>query len=621
MKNRRKYHIVLLLSLVVLSLWGQANDQQEIYKNAQFMEQKGDYARAESLYVELYNLHPDNYNYFNRYKNLLIRQKKYNDLVPLLENRLSKRSYDRYLKLEISVLYYVLDMRPKALDLWKDIFNSQTKNMKNSYANALYYDLVEYGQASRLYEMVIDLRQFTSDPRLLVNQNFAVSLKYRNWDDAVKEILHILKTNTEDLRYVRANLFRYDPDSELYTRAIEALKKNDQTESIVLLSDIYSHIGEFQNAFNLLEPGIGEPTLRSAIMDFADHMFKQGEFELSYKAAHRIERNISNDIDKRSMAFLAARSKEKMFDKLNEIDAIIPYPYDSQFLSISFKPFDPKTTELIKEAYDIYDSLSYFPDLQGNLASLHHADLTYRIYQDFDRSLEEYFRLLGRHVVNSKVKVISKICDLYMARGEFDKALEFCISAPERYRLMVHEEDRLLVHRFYVSLMAGERDSLVEKTNGVLAVLQEDDALYNDILAFSGVLNIVMKDSLNYEKWLLAEKYLLQNNTASAIDIYEDLILKETPAKKIYALRLLDCLNSQKDTEIEDQFWEKYYEELLNTDMGDYFMLRYAEYLEKMRKFDISYEIFEKYLLSYQESMYYEQIREHVRQHYSSGKQ
>jgi hypothetical protein len=38
-----------------------------------------------------------------------------------------------------------------------------------------------------------------------------------------------------------------------------------------------------------------------------------------------------------------------------------------------------------------------------------------------------------------------------------------------------------------------------------------------------------------------------------------------------------------------------------------------------MQKYDISYEIFEKYLLSYRESMYYENIREYVREHYSLG--
>jgi len=620
MKFKRKYLIFWFLCLFALSLWGRTGTEQEIYKKAQNFEQKGEYVPAESLYVELYSANPDNYNYFNRYKNLLIRQKKYSDLVPLLENRLSKRDYDRYLKLEISVLYYILDMKPKAIDLWEEVFKSQTKNLKDSYANAVYYDLITYGQVNRLYEVVDDLRRITSDPRLLVDHNFAISLKYSNWDDAVSEILHILKIDPDDLRYVRPNLFRYDPDSELYVRVIDALKEKDQPESVILLSDIYSHIAEFQKAYDILDKHLNEGSLGSAMMNFADRMFKQGEYELSYKAAHRIEKIISDDVKKRSMAFLAARSKEKIFDQVNKIDAIIPYPYDSEFMSIRFKPFNPETAKLIKNAYDVYDSLSYYPDFYGELAAMHHADLTYRVYQDFDGALEEYFRLIGRSGVNSKEKIISKICDLYMARGEFAKALEFCVSAPSEYRLMVHEEDRLSLHLFYVSLMNGEKDSLVERTSSVLAVLQEDDPLYNDILGFSGVLNTVLKDSLNYNKWLEAEKYLLQNNTASAIDIYKDLIRMDSPAKKIYALRLLDCLNSQKDIENEEKFWIEHYSALLKTDLGDYFMLRYAGYLEKMKKFDNSYEIFEKYLLSYKESMYYEQIREHVRQHYSPGK-
>ena len=184
---------------------------------------------------------------------------------------------------------------------------------------------------------------------------------------------------------------------------------------------------------------------------------------------------------------------------------------------------------------------------------------------------------------------------------------------------MVHEEDQLLPQAFYISVLSGDRDSLNQRVMQVLAVLPKDDPLYNDVLSYAALVTIVSKDSINYNAWLNAERLLLQNKIASAAKVYKNLLDRRSSALHIYALRYLDCLNGLNDNENEAKFWKDHYENLLETEMGDYFMIRYAEFLEKMQKFQLSIEIFEKYLLSYQESMYYENIREYVRQHYSPG--
>jgi hypothetical protein len=48
--------------------------------------------------------------------------------------------------------------------------------------------------------------------------------------------------------------------------------------------------------------------------------------------------------------------------------------------------------------------------------------------------------------------------------------------------------------------------------------------------------------------------------------------------------------------------------------MGDYFMLKYAEFLEKNQKVKNAIEIYEEFLVSYHESMYFETIRTYLRQ-------
>ncbi|MCF7832602.1 MAG: hypothetical protein K9N05_03360 [Candidatus Marinimicrobia bacterium] len=594
--------------------------QENSYRQAITFEKSGEYSKAESLYVDLYSTNPDNFNYFTRYKNMLIQQRKYKELLPVLEKRVEDRYYDTYQKLELSVLYYTLGEQSKADKIWRSVFDSKTKSMVNSYANSIYQDVLEYGQGNSFYLVTRKLREITNNRELLVQYNFTTSLRYRNWDEAVKEIIEILKSNSNNLRYVRNDLFRYEPESDLYQRVIAELSGIESTEGKELLSEVYIHLQDYQSAFDVLSGANNDQSMNDAMLKFANRMFIRAEYAISHKAAKWAEQNFSNEEKKISMALLGARSQEQMFYKQIKKPSLVFVPFASDFTNLRFEPFGLKETALIESAYLCYDSLSGFHGIQGEMASLRHAEISYRVYQDFDRALEEYITLADKANMKIRRDVLSRISDIYMAKGEYESAVLFLENAGSKYRLMVHEEDRLLPQRYFSSIIAGDMDSITERTMYVLAMLPKEDPLYNDVLAFAGFINIIAKDTLSREYWLEGERYILKNNIAQAREVFKDLLDKNSPAKTIYAIRYLDCINVLQDQDAEGVFWDNYYQMLLKTDMADYFMLRYAEYYEIMQKFEIAIEIFEKYLLSYQESMYYENIREYVRQHYSIGR-
>lgn len=617
---KRMAYIIILISLTLFSFsWGRNDIQQDNYRKAIVFEKIGEYSKAESLYVDLYSDNPDNFNYFTRYKNMLIQQRKFELLLPVIEERVGKRQFDKYIKLELAVLYYTLGKQLDAKKIYRSIFNKQSKSMWNSYANNVYYDMIEYGQGSNCYQVINTLRDITGNRELLVRYSFITSLRYRNWDDAVKEIIVILESNPTNLRYVRSDLFRYDPLSALYQHVINELSEVDNTQGKELLSEIYIHLSDYKAAFNVLSRDKSDKSMHKAMLKFANRMFKRSEFDISHQAAKWTEENISNENNKIAMALLAARSREQMFYKLIQEPKLVFIPYASVFTDIKFKSFNSEEATMIESAYLDYDSLSVFPGIYGQMARMRHAGISYRIYQDFDKALEEYLVLADNINMGLLRDVLSGISELYMAKGEYEKAVTFIEHAGTKYRLMVHEEDQLLPQSFLATIIAGNLDSLTQRAMNVLAMLPKDDPLYNDVLSFTGFINIVAQDTLYHVSWLEGERYLLKNNLAQAQEIFKELLDKDSPAKAIYALRYLDCINTLNDKDAESLFWDKYYQILLRTDMADYFMIQYAVYHEKMQKYEIASEIFEKYLLSYQESMYYERIREYIRQHYSTG--
>ena len=607
---------VLLPGLVL----ARVNEQKTIYNKALAFEKNGEYAKAESLYVDLLSFAPDNYNYYNRYRGILLSQRKYEELLPLVEARQAQRQHDTYSKLELGSIHYALGNLEKAEKIWSDIFKGKKKNIRDAYAVAVYQDAQEYRLASEFYKITDILRDISGDPGLLVKYNFATALQYRNWEKAVEEMIHILNTDVKDLRYVRQYIFRYEPLSALYPRVVHALENMNSSQAIVLLADIYTHLLEYEKAFKVYENNIDEENVRKAMTEFAYSMFDQEEYDLASKTAKTAENNLPVEHKLRqSMALLFARSQEAAFYKKSEQIDIVSYPYESEFLHINFTPFDQELNPLIESAYACYDSLKKLPGPIGQTAAMHHAEISYRVFQDFDGALREYSSLSTAGQIIDKLGLITQISKLMLAKGEYEAALTFIQKATQEYTLMVHEEEQLMALGLYVSLIAGRQDSLNTKTDDVLSMLAPDDPIYNDVLGLAAVLNKVMKDSVNFKSWLTAERYLLMNNTASAIDIYKALLNTDPQAKEIYGLRYLDCLKAQRDNEAEAEFWSHYQTILFNSDQGDYFMLRFAAFMEKMQKFDIAYEIFEKYLLSYQESMYYESIREYVRKHYSLG--
>ena len=94
-------YIIILISLMMFSFsWGLNDIQQDNYRKAIVFEKTGEYSKAESLYVDLYSDNPDNFNYFIRYKNMLIQQRKFKELLPVIEKKVEKQHYNKYLKLE-----------------------------------------------------------------------------------------------------------------------------------------------------------------------------------------------------------------------------------------------------------------------------------------------------------------------------------------------------------------------------------------------------------------------------------------------------------------------------------------------------------------------------------------
>ncbi|MDZ7796600.1 MAG: hypothetical protein U5N56_05970 [Candidatus Marinimicrobia bacterium] len=610
---------IVVLAVSISLLAAETPSDRNKYRMAFEHEKNGEYHKAEQIYEDLYESSPGNFNYFSRYKQVLAKQRKFEEMIPLLEKRIKDRSHDQYFRLELGLLFYADDQKDKARKNWSFVFRGKTKGQQSNYANYIYRHVLEYGLGPQLYAIVLDLRRITGSEDLLVQHLFTVCVHYRDWEHAADEVRHIAETRPQDLRFVRPALFKQPADSPLYDRIVGRIGNIDTIPVKIFLSEVYTHIEKYEVAFDILNEKPQDPEMQKALAEFAGRMFKKNAYSYSFKAAEQLAERSPDPEIKTEMELLAARSHEERFYRHEKKHTFIPGPYSSVFTDIRFRSYDMGYAGEIEKALRTYDSLAAGPPPVSNIAAFRRAEILYLVYHDFDSALETYIDLSATCPEQLKIQVLSRISDLYISRGEYHKAREFIQNAGERYRLMVHEEDRLMPQALYTTFLSGEMDSLKIRIEQTLALLPEKDVLYNDILNFAGFIFEGMKDSLNRNEWLRAERMLTQNHISGALELFNSLLQKRSPALALYGMRFLDCIRLLNEEEREEEFWENYYETLIDTEAGDFFMLRYAEFMEKTNNLKKAVSLYEKYLLSYRESMYYETIREYVRDIKSTG--
>ena len=617
MEGDREMKRQIILSLVLLfgltNLFASSQKERANYRLASSYERKGEYAKAESLYVDLYNFAPDNYSYFTQYKNILIRQNKFDELQPLLEERYKNKKNDQYLRIELSILYFTRGDIKKARTHWEAIFSSKTFKMHSSYSNSIYSKTLEYRQGGSFYKIVNELRKISNRPDLLVRYNFQVALRYRNWEQALDEIEFIIQNNPTNLKYVRSYLFRQDPSSILYQKAIERLSNIHEPEARVLLSNIYLHRREDEKAFRVLCKMNEDPQIQTALVSLAQTLLKKEQFDLAIQAAERALNFSRSQSQSNQMRFLMAESLRDKFEAKNTRESLIQRPFSSAFTDIPIQSFEREDIYLIEQAYDIYDSLSRGRNQLFESATLALIDIDRFVHKDFDGALKRAEELLSNISIEKRVILLDMIAELKMAKGDVHGAKKFILGATDKYSLMVHEEDKLLISDLHISVLTGETDFLREKTNLLLSLISNKDPLYNDILNYAAFTGILAKDSLRQAEWGEAERALIMQDPAKAVGIYWDLSNVKSDAAHLYMLRYLDCVIAMKDMDAERKFWQKNIASIDEFEMADYFTLAYADFLEREKKNEKAVEIYGNFLLSYQESMYFEQVREYMR--------
>lgn len=212
----------------------------------------GQFDRAITLLEDLYAASPNNYAFYDKLRTAYESMKRYDDAVDLVNERLSSGQTPTLLS-DLARLFYLQDEEERAREIWEEAIDTGP-DQPNTY-RVVYQSLMEVRQFDWAIEMLESAREATGDPEL-----FRADLAYLhnltgNHERAMGEYLEILRTNEQQVGFVRNRLSRFVEQEEALRSSIAVASRAVREEPLnrafrELLGWLYIEIESYDDALN-----------------------------------------------------------------------------------------------------------------------------------------------------------------------------------------------------------------------------------------------------------------------------------------------------------------------------------------------------------------------------------
>ena len=596
--------IAVLLGAItpIPTIYGQSNTQNTgRIRAAQDFERRGNFESALRIYRSLYELVPNNQLYYEGVKRNMLRLKRYDELVAVVQWQIS-RSNDLRFPADLGNVYYKKGGQSQALEIWDSLLKNHPRN------RAVYPYVANAMLDNRLYDEAIEVyrggRRELGDDLLFVFELaniYAIRLSYKQ---ATLEYLRFLEKNPQQLGYIEGRIASYTTDPEKATEVAEVLRTHLPTHKqkhLVrkLLADLYLRVEEYGQSlheFRILEDEMNRSEGRSQqsgkeIYFFAEKALKAGEYEYAEEAFDLILSKYSESPLRPRALYGVALAKQKK--------GIYGEALRSYEELITITPDSPWAQEAMFQIGEIY-----FENLV-----------------DMDKALEAYDSLVRKYPNGNKaVDAAFRIGDCYAAKGDLTNAQTW-YERPMNVRNSKSESNRSYYKSAYTEFLSGKFDLATEKlskiTENVGRGKEGGQSFVNDALE----LMILIEENKDTNSEALAgyaeaQKLRVQREIADAIRKLQD-ILTNYPTASIADESLFDL----GDLENERGNYSAaiaHFEGLLTDHPESVYCAlaqkRIGEIFEHgVGDFEKAYEAYEVVLINHSQSVYLEEVRQKLR--------
>jgi tetratricopeptide (TPR) repeat protein len=478
---------------------------------AQGYEASGQLEKAEEMYRSIMSAKPLDYFYFESLNRVLVAQKKYDQSIELINQRIKQTPQDYNLFGILGSTFYTMGQTQKAYDVWENGIAIESK----SYIS--YRTIANYAIENRAFDKAIDIlkrgKQFASDPMIFsmdLANIYSVNMRFA---EAAKEFCEMIDENPIHLQTVKNRMTSYLGRADATDQTITVIKEyagsKNKKEFYDLLSFIYQITQKYDEAFRTIAESDkifkGDGT---SIFLFAQDAYRNRKYEWAAKAYNLILEDYRGSSFTMTAEIGYAKTMEAALDEKIEKQ------------NQSWKPIIKPVPQFVEEYSKIISAYnSFINNHRGNAAN---TEAMYRIAEIYKNRLLDYTKaefFYDEVIKNSSVtsyavqSLISK-GQINIVNGDLEKARVFF----ERASLMKQAtQDDIAVSKYMLAKIffwKGDFHNSLARLNDVLNNLSTDFA--NDALELSALINSTKKDSLNLFKYAESDFSIIQNKSQTA---------------------------------------------------------------------------------------------------------
>jgi len=476
---------IIFFTSLSCAVFGQYNG---FLRTAKMYEMQKNWDAAISIYNDVLNKNPNNYQTIRSLKALYKKSQRYKEGINFLIYQISRHPNDIQLNVELGEFYFLDENIEEAKSIWKEGLSTFKNN--RSYYRLLFSIYNKHSLDKELFQMI-------ENGRLIFNDSFLSTelgnyyQKRKQYKDAMDEYLLSLLKNPGTSSSVSRKILIMSDDIDSKNIIEMKLLENSFKHSnkiLPILSDHYFKHREFKKSYEaLIELSDKEMFNAKKWLSFCNNLRKEKAYSHSIKAyQYLLKKDLKDYQYGEGLLGLAKTFEDQIFPVEN--NDLVPYFYND---NIFFKDATQLSTNISSEnlasSLSIYDSV--LVTIPGSAivaeAEFRLAEIHYRIIEDFDKALFLYKSSLNKSPSKTlKEKNILRIADVFKSKADFNSSIKFLDST---YNIHITPEIKNKLIEMH--LFSGNPDTSLFLINESFKTILPDNIYFNDLMELRDFIN------------------------------------------------------------------------------------------------------------------------------------
>ena len=476
---------IIFFTSLSCAVFGQYNG---FLRTAKMYEMQKNWDAAISIYNDVLNKNPNNYQTIRSLKALYKKSQRYKEGINFLIYQISRNPNDIQLNVELGEFYFLDENVEEAKKIWKEGLSTFKNN--RSYYRLLFSIYNKHSLDKELFQMI-------ENGRLIFNDSFLSTelgnyyQKRKQYKDAMDEYLLSLLNNPGASSSVSRKILIMSDDIDSKNVIEMKLLENSikhPNKILPILSDHYFKHREFKKSYEALhELSYKEMFNAKKWLSFCNSLRKEKAYSHAIKAyQYMLRKNLKDYQYGEGLLGLAKTFEDQIFPVEN--NDLVPYFYnDNIFFKDATQLFTNVSSENLSSSLSIYDSVlvtipesAIVAEAEFRLAEIH-----YRIIEDFDKALLLYKSSLNKSPSKTlKEKNILRIADVFKSKADFNSSIKFLDST---YNIHITPEIKNKLIEMH--LFSGNPDTSLFLINESFKTILPDNIYFNDLMELRDFIN------------------------------------------------------------------------------------------------------------------------------------